>query len=66
MRNEIVGAIYSFAGWLTTRETKLVCSEKHNASPMAEAVKEFLDLHGITYDSDEIVYLTSKNLKESV
>ena len=35
------GAVYLFAGWLTTRDTVISCGRTENASPMAEAIKEY-------------------------
>lgn len=41
------GAVYDFAGFLTTRDKQLTLSSKDDAAPCAEAVKEFLDKRGI-------------------
>jgi len=35
------GAVYLFAGWLTTRDKVISCGRTENASPMAEAIKEY-------------------------
>ena len=35
------GAVYLFAGWLTTRDTIISCGRTENAAPMAEAIKEY-------------------------
>lgn len=47
VKNLIAGALYDFAGFLTTRKAVLVCSEVHDAAPMAEAVAEFLARRGL-------------------
>jgi len=43
----VSGALYDFMGFLTTGETVLTLSEKHDAAPAADAVKEFLELRGV-------------------
>lgn len=49
-RNQIVaGALYAFAGFLTSRKGTLQVGETHNAAPMAEAVDAFCKEHGL-YD----------------
>ena len=35
------GAVYLFAGWLTTRDKVISCGRTENAAPMAEAIKEY-------------------------
>jgi hypothetical protein len=42
-----LGAIYDFAAFLTTRKRKLVLSHKHNAAPLVEAIKEFMEVRNI-------------------
>lgn len=34
-------ALYAFAGWLTSRDTAITASGKHDASVWAEAVNDF-------------------------
>lgn len=41
------GAVYDFAGFLTTRDKQLVLSSRDEAAGCAEAVKEFLDKRGV-------------------
>jgi hypothetical protein len=35
------GAVYLFAGWLTTRDAVISCGITENAAPMAKAIKEY-------------------------
>jgi hypothetical protein len=35
------GAVYLFAGWLTTRDKVISCGSTENAAPMADAIKEY-------------------------
>lgn len=47
----IADTIYKFAGWLATREQRLVISASDDAVPVAEAVVEYLnELRGETRD----------------
>jgi len=41
-------ALYGFCGWLTTREEKTTMSEKDNAAPIAERIKEFCKHNGLS------------------
>lgn len=43
----VAGAIFDFAGFLTTRDERITLSAKDNASPAADAVKAFLELRGV-------------------
>ena len=44
------GAIYDFAGFLTTRDKRVILSGYDEAGPAAEAIKEFLEKRGIFDD----------------
>ncbi len=35
-------AVVAFAGWLTSRDTIIIASSKHDASVWAEAVEDFI------------------------
>lgn len=48
----IAGAIYDFAASLTTNSQSLTVGAGHNASPVADRVKEFLDKRGVLGDQD--------------
>jgi hypothetical protein len=37
----IMGIVFDFAAFLTTRKGTMVCGGSHNASPVVEAVKEW-------------------------
>jgi hypothetical protein len=43
----VSGAIYDFAGYLTTRDERITLSATDDASPAADAVKAFLTLRGV-------------------
>jgi hypothetical protein len=43
----VSGAIFDFAGFLTTRPERVTASSTDNAAPMADAVKAFLTLRGV-------------------
>ena len=36
-------SVFGFAGWLTTRKQEVTLSSKHNAAPVADLVKRFID-----------------------
>ena len=44
----IVGALYDFMGWLTTRKERLILSSTDNASPAADAIKVFAEMRGLS------------------
>ena len=43
----VSGAIFDFAGFLTTRDQRITLSSTDDAAPAADAVKEFLSLRGV-------------------
>jgi len=45
-----MGAVYDFAGFLTTRSTQVIASGHDEAGPVAEAIKEFFNTRGIHHD----------------
>jgi hypothetical protein len=49
------GAIFDFMAWLTTRQERITLSSADDASPAAEAVKEFLALRGVSQDCEPMV-----------
>lgn len=46
-RHRIAAAIYGFAGALTTNPEPIIASATHDAAPMADRVKQFLDAQGL-------------------
>ena len=44
----IVGALFDFMGWLTTRKERLVLSSTDNASPAVESITEFAKMRGLS------------------
>ena len=46
----IVGALFDFMGWLTTRKERLILSSTDNASPAADAIKVFAEMRGLSLD----------------
>lgn len=53
----VAGAIFDFMGWLTTREERLTLSSSDNASPAADAIKEFLTLRGVDMTGEPMIFL---------
>jgi len=45
-------ALYSFCGWLTSREDKTIMSSKSNCAPVAERVGEFIDNNKLSQPRD--------------
>ena len=50
----IVGALFDFMGWLTTRKDQLVLSSVDNASPAADAIKVFAEMRGLSLDDARV------------
>ena len=50
----IVGALFDFMGWLTTRKERLVLSSTDNASPAADATKDFAEMRGLSLDDARV------------
>ena len=50
----IVGALFDFMGWLTTRKERLVLSSVDNASPAADAIKAFAEMRGLSLDDARV------------
>jgi hypothetical protein len=51
----ITGALFDFAGMLTTLEKPVTLSAKHNAAPMVDLLKEFLIKRDVPDCSDPFV-----------
>lgn len=45
-------ALFGFVGWLTTRETSVTFSQKHDASIAAELVNEFCKANHLAEPND--------------
>ena len=50
----IAGALFDFMGWLTTRKERLVLSSTDNASPAADAIKDFAEMRGLLLDDAKV------------
>ncbi len=50
--SQIAEALYTFMGWLTTRNEKIVLSAADDATPAAEAVEDFCKSNGIPEPGD--------------
>ena len=50
----IVGALFDFMGWLTTRKERLVLSSTDNASPAADAIKVFAEMRGLSLNDARV------------
>lgn len=51
------GALFDFAGFLTTREKQIICSAHDDAAPMADAVQEFMELRGVDQNCEPMIEL---------
>ncbi len=50
----VSGVIYDFAGFLTTREERIIASATDNSQPMADAVKEFLTMRKVDQNCNPV------------
>jgi hypothetical protein len=50
----IAGALFDFMGWLTTRKERLALSSTDNASPAADAIKDFAKMRGLSLDDARV------------
>ena len=55
MKNKLTAseAVYGFAGWLTSRNTKIVASASDDASVWAEVVDEFCEANDLDAPRDD-------------
>ena len=60
------GALFDFAAFLTGRKEKLVCSSKHNAVPVVDALKEFMELRGIDQNCEPMINLWPMRLSNGI
>jgi hypothetical protein len=51
----IAGALFDFMGWLTTRKERLALSRADNASPAADAIKDFAKMRGLSLDDARVL-----------
>ena len=54
----VCGAIFDFAGWLTTRSESVTCSGAHDAGPMVELIREWAELRGLSLDDANVLHWT--------
>lgn len=52
--NDIAGAVYDFAGFLTTRPQSIEVGSTANASPMAELIKEWAELRDLSLEDADV------------
>jgi len=50
----VAGAIYDMMGWLTSRRSRLVLSDKDNAVPAADAIVDFAKMRGLKLDDADV------------
>ena len=50
----IAGVLFSFMGWLTSREARLTLSSTDDASPAVEAITEFAKMRGLSLDDARV------------
>ena len=62
-----VDAIYAFAAWLTQRDKQIVASRRDDASPMAEAVRDFtaVNFPGMEISEDAPGWINPDDAKEA-
>ena len=51
----IAGALYDFMGWLTSRKERIVLSSADNASPAADAIRDFANMRGLSLDDAKVL-----------
>ena len=51
----VAGALYDFMGWLTSRRTQLVLSDKDLAGPAADAIVDFSKMRGLPLDGANVL-----------
>ena len=56
----VSGAIFDFAGFLTTRSERITLSAADDAVPAADAVKEFLSLRGVDKNCEPFLQWPSR------
>lgn len=52
--NDIAGAIYDFAAFLTTRRQTIEVGSTANASPMVELIKEWAELRDLSLEDADV------------
>ena len=50
----IAGALFDFMGWLTTRPKRIMLSSVDDASPAADAIKDFAKMRGLSLDDAQV------------
>jgi hypothetical protein len=50
----IAGALFDFMGWLTSRKERIVLSSADNASPAADAIRDFANMRGLSLDDAKV------------
>ena len=50
----IAGALFDFMGWLTTRPKRIMLSSADDASPAADAIKDFAKMRGLSLDDAKV------------
>ena len=50
----IAGALFDFMGWLTSRKERIVLSSADNASPAADAIRDFAKMRGLSLDDAKV------------
>ena len=51
----VSGAIYDFAGFLTTRDKEITLSSHHNAAKIVPLIKEFFTLRGVDQTCEPMI-----------
>ena len=54
LESMISGAIFDFAGFLTTRSSTIEIGSKANATPVVELIKEWAALRGVSLDNADV------------
>jgi hypothetical protein len=51
----VAGVLFDFGGFLTTRETRITLSGSDDASPMVDALHEFMKLRGVDVHCEPMI-----------
>jgi len=51
----IAGVLFDFMGWLTSRKERIVLSSADNASPAADAIRDFANMRGLSLDDAKVL-----------
>ncbi len=50
----VAGALFDFAGFLTTRDEPITASARHDATPWVDAIREFASMRGLDISDADV------------